>query len=193
MNRSNFAIQVDEFTLAKARKGDMEAMEYLYRTYSSAVYSLALRISSSTADAEDITQDTFIEVFRKIDQFRGDAPFWGWLRRIAVNTTLMKLRRDKNAPLSLDEITELPQELLHTDQVATLHDLEKVLHKLSNTARAVVWLHDIEGYTHDEIGKMMDKTPSFSKSQLSRAYDKLRTILQWQIPANTSTQLQQRC
>ncbi len=193
MNRSNFAIQIDEFTLAKARKGDIEAMEYLYRTYSSAVYSLALRISSSTADAEDITQDTFIEVFKKISQFRGDSPFWGWLRRIAVNTTLMKLRRDKNAPLSLDEMTEHPEELIQKDRVANLHDLEKVLDKLSPTARAVVWLHDIEGYTHDEIGKMMDKTPSFSKSQLSRAYDKLRAILKWQTTATTSIQLQQHC
>lgn len=193
MNRSNFAIQVDELTLLKARKGDMEAMEYLYRTYSSAVYSLALRISSSIADADDITQDTFIDVFKKLDQFRGDAPFWAWLRRIAVNTTLMKLRRDKNAPLSLEDVTEYPEISTHTDQAANLHDLEKVLNQLSPTARSVVWLHDIEGYTHDEIGKMMDKTPSFSKSQLSRAYDKLRSILKWQTTATTSTQLQQHC
>ena len=189
MNRSNFAIQIDELTLAKARKGNMEAMEYLYRTFSSAVYSLALRISSSTADADDITQDTFIEAFKKLDQYRGDAPFWSWLRRIAVNTTLMKLRRDKNAPLSLDEVTELAESEIHTDQAATQHDLEKILSQLSATARAVVWLHDIEGYTHDEIGKMMDKTPSFSKSQLSRAYDKLRSILKWQ---TTDIQLQPR-
>ena len=193
MNRSNFAIQIDELALAKARKGDMEAMEYLYRTFSSAVYSLALRISSSTADAEDITQDTFIEAFKKLDQFRGDAPFWGWLRRIAVNTTLMKLRKDKNSPLSLDEITELPETLLHTDQAANLLDLELVLDELTATARAVVWLHDIEGYTHDEIGKMMDKTPSFSKSQLSRAYDKLRSIIKWQTTETTDIQLQPRC
>ncbi|MBT3206201.1 MAG: sigma-70 family RNA polymerase sigma factor [Gammaproteobacteria bacterium] len=193
MNRSNFAIQIDELALAKARKGDMEAMEYLYRTYSSAVYSLALRITSSNADAEDITQDTFIEVFKKLDQFKGSAPFWAWLRRIAINTTLMKLRRDKNLPLSLDEMEEQPEILIQTDRAANLHDLEKVLNKLSVTARAVVWLHDIEGYTHDEIGKMMDKTPSFSKSQLSRAYDKLRSILKWQNTATTNIQLQQRC
>ena len=192
MNRSNFAIQIDELALAKARKGDVEAMEYLYRTYSSAVYSLALRISSSSADADDITQDTFIEVFKKLDQYRGDCPFWGWLRRIAVNTTLMKLRRDKNSPLSLDEFTELPEMVTHTDQAANLLDLEKVLSELSSTARAVVWLHDIEGYTHDEIGQMMDKTPSFSKSQLSRAYDKLRSILKWQTTDTTNIQLQPR-
>lgn len=193
MNRSNFAIQIDELALARARKGDMEAMEYLYQTFSSAVYSLALRISSSTADADDITQDTFIEVFRKLDQFRGDAPFWGWLRRIAINTTLMKLRRDKNAPLSLDEATELPETISTTDQAANLVDLEKVLGELSATARAVVWLHDIEGYTHEEIGKMMDKTPSFSKSQLSRAYDKLRLILKWKTTQTTDILLQTRC
>ena len=193
MNRSNFAIQVDDFTLAKARKGDMEAMEYLYKTYSTAVYSLALRITSSNADAEDITQDTFIEVFKKLEQYRGDAPFWGWLRRIAVNTTLMKLRRDKNAPISLEEIEDQPEILIQTDRAANMHDLEKVLNKLSVTARAVVWLHDIEGYTHEEIGIMMDKTSSFSKSQLSRAYDKLRTILKWQNTATTNIQLQQRC
>ena len=105
----------------------------------------------------------------------------------------MKLRRDKNLPLSLDEMEEQPEILIQTDRAANLHDLEKVLNKLSVTARAVVWLHDIEGYTHDEIGKMMDKTPSFSKSQLSRAYDKLRSILKWQNTATTNIQLQQRC
>jgi len=193
MNRSNFAIQIDDFALAKARKGDMEAMEYLYRTYSTAVYSLALRITSSNADAEDITQDTFIDVFKKLDQYKGRAPFWAWLRRIAVNTTLMKLRRDKNAPLSLDEIEDQPEVLIQTDRAANLHDLEKVLNKLSTTARAIVWLHDIEGYTHEEIGNMMDKTSSFSKSQLSRAYDKLRTILKWQNTATTNIQQQQHC
>lgn len=193
MNRSNFAIQIDEFTLAKARKGDMEAMEYLYTTFSSAVYSLAFRISASAADADDITQDTFIEVFKKIEQFRGDAPFWGWLRRIAVNKTLMKLRHDKNAPLSLDEVSEQSEMRIQSDQVANLHDLEIVLKELSDTARAVVWLHDIEGYTHDEIGKMMNKTASFSKSQLSRAYDKLRSLLKWQTPLTTDIQLQPRC
>ncbi len=193
MNRSNFAIQIDEFTIAKARNGDLEAIEYLYRTFSSAVYSLALRISSSTSDADDITQDTFIEAFKKLDQFRGEAPFWSWLRRIAVNTTLMKLRKDKNSPVSLDEISNHEEMFIHIDQVANLHDLEKVLGELSDTARAVVWLHDIEGYTHDEIAKLMDKTPSFSKSQLSRAYDKLRSILKWQTSKTTDTLVQTRC
>lgn len=190
MNGSYFTIQVDELALARARKGDTGAMEYLYRTFSSAVYSLAFRICGSSADAEDITQDTFIEMFRKLDQYRGDAPFWAWFRRIAVNITLMRLRRDRNSPLTMDGYEEYHEQLEHTDLTATLLDLESVLGRLSPTARAVVWLHDIEGYTHEEIATMMDKSSSFSKSQLSRAYEKLRSILKWQ-PGNTP--IHQRC
>lgn len=181
MSKSSFAISIDDLTLARARKGDQEALEYLYRTFSAPVYSLALRISTSTADAEDITQDTFIELFGKLNQFRGDAPFWGWLRRIAINTTLMRMRRNKHFTSQLDEERDYADEPRQdSDHPANLHDLEQILTALSPAARTVIWLHDIEGYTHAEIGKLMGKTSSFSKSQLSRAHQKLRNRLTWQ-------------
>jgi RNA polymerase sigma factor (sigma-70 family) len=180
MNKSSFAIRADELAVAQARRGNAEAMEHLYRTYSGAVYSTALRICASVADAEDITQDTFIEVFRKLHQYRGDAPFWAWLRRIAVNNTLMRLRHEKTTKQSVDEENGYGSGQQYTDHPANLHDMERVLDSLSATARAVVWLHDIEGYTHSEIGELMGKTSSFSKSQLSRAYEKLRSKLTWQ-------------
>lgn len=192
MNKSSFAIRSDELAVARARRGDAEAMEYLYRAYSGAVYSTALRICASVADAEDITQDTFIEVFRKLHQYRGDAPFWAWLRRIAVNNTLMRLRHAKASKPSMDEEHEYMTVQQHTDHPADQHDMERVLNSLSPTARAVVWLHDIEGYTHDEIGELMGKTSSFSKSQLSRAYEKLRSKLTWQTKQTTDIRTRKR-
>lgn len=188
MSNSSFSFSIDDLTLARARKGDGEALEYLYRTFSAPVYSLALRICASTADAEDITQDTFIELFAKLNQYRGDAPFWAWLRRIAINTTLMRLRRNKRFMSQLEEEKDYRHEgQQESDHPANLHDLEKILTTLSPAARTVIWLHDIEGYTHAEIGELMGKTPSFSKSQLSRAHQKLRSKLTWQTTQHIRT------
>ena len=188
MANSSFAITVDELTLARARKGDKKAMEQLYRTFSGPVYTLAFRICGTGPDAEDVVQDCFMEVFRKLGQFRGDAPFWGWLRRVAVNKALMQLRQKSSGTTPLDDFRierELAESVTRIHDPSDLIDLEKRLGKLSDTARAVLWLHDVEGYTHGEIATLMGKSESFSKSQLSRAYDKLRHWLKWQ---DTTTQ-----
>lgn len=189
MNHSSFAIEVDELTLARARKGHRDAQAYLYRSFSSKVYSLALRLCQSSSDAEDVTHDVFIDCFNKLHQFRGDAPFWGWLRRITVNTALMKIRRYNNEPIeAIDEDRVDHQAVESGEQVAQQLDMETLLQHLSPTARIVVWLYDVEGYTHEEIGQLMHKTTSFSKSQRARAYAKLRSIPQWnntQIPQNS--------
>ncbi len=198
MTTSSFAIPVDDLALARARKGNRDAQAYLYRSFATPVYSLAYRICASKADAEDITQDTFIELFAKLHQFRGDSPFWGWLRRIAVNKTLMKLRQRKQLAEQAEatEHSEAAEAELNetTGEVPELvqRDLEYLLGHLSETARLVVWLYDIEGYTHQEIGAMMQKTSSFSKSQRSRAYARLRDLL-CKSNQNTTTLISQRC
>ncbi len=174
----------DEITLARARAGDREAQAGVYRSYSGLVYTLAYRMVQSPDVADEILQDTFVEVIRKIDTFRGDAPLGAWIRRIAVNKCLMHLRSAWNryalplAPNAEDLVPgpSAPGPGRATRAQAQL-DIETALAALGPTARAVVWLHDVEGYTHAEIGRLMSRTASFSKSQLARAHRKLRAEL----------------
>ena len=177
---------VDPLILARARRGDIKAHEILYRTYGRAVYTLARRLVRQDAIADEILQETFVEVISKIDGFRGNGSFAGWLRRIAVNKCLMHLRsawHRRSQPLEFPgEIAQEPAENHGSgnpapETVQVQMDLEAALANLPAKARAVVWLHDVEGYTHGEIGQMMGKTASFSKSQLARAHEKLRKLL----------------
>lgn len=163
-----------ETVLARARAGDPAALEALYRAFESPVYTLARRICRTAEDAEDVLQETFFEVCRSIGSFRGDGSLWGWVRTIAASKALMRLRRNRyrDADELHDDMAAARREEPHLRM-----DLEAALERLPQTARAVVWLHDVEGYTHDEIARMMGRTPSFSKSQLSRAHAKLRTWL----------------
>lgn len=174
-------LMMDSYRLANAetvlpglRAGDPVAQEALYRAFESAVYNLARRICRTTEDAEDVMQETFIQVFRSIGQFRGDGSLWGWVRTVTASKALMRLRRNKYR-----DTDELPEDILPNkkEDTALRMDLEAALGRLSETSRAVVWLHDVEGYTHEEIATMMDRTVSFSKSQLARAHARLRRWL----------------
>lgn len=168
----------------RARAGDMAAHEELYRAFSGQVYTTARRLLVRPELAEEVVQDVFVDVIRKIEAFRGDAPVGAWIHRIAVNRSLMCLRSAwmKNGR-SLDEETapELGDARAPGDSVAggarSRMDLTTALERLPAVSRTVVWLHDVEGYTHAEIGRLMGKTPSFSKSQLARAHARLRDWL----------------
>ncbi|HEX9894325.1 MAG TPA: sigma-70 family RNA polymerase sigma factor [Gemmatimonadales bacterium] len=164
----------EEALVPLARGGDPAAQEALYRAFSGPVYGLARRICRTREDAEDVVQETFLEVFRSLGRFRGDGSLWGWVRSITASKALMRLRRNKyrDADELSDDVATPPRE-----QPALRMDLEAALERLSDTARAVVWLHDVEGYTHDEIGQLMGKSVSFSKSQLARAHARLRRWL----------------
>jgi RNA polymerase sigma factor (sigma-70 family) len=163
-----------EVVLPRLRAGDPRAQEALYRAFEAPVYNLARRICRTTEDAEDVLQETFLEVFRSIAQFRGEGSLWGWVRTVASSKALMRLRRNKyrDADELFDEVGPARGE-----DTALIMDLEAALERLSETSRAVVWLHDVEGYTHEEIAAMMDRTVSFSKSQLARAHARLRRWL----------------
>ena len=163
-----------EAVLPRLRAGDPEAQEALFRDFEAPVYSLARRICRTTEDAEDVVQETFIEVFRSIGQFRGQGSIWGWVRTVASSKALMRLRRNKYRDTDdlVDDVAPMKRE-----DPALRMDLEAALERLSETSRAVVWLHDVEGYTHEEIAAMMDRTASFSKSQLARAHIRLRKWL----------------
>jgi len=181
---SKFAdIQIDPAIIKRAARGDVRAHEILYRAFASPVYSLCLRFTRVPAHAEDLVQETFIEVMRSIQQFRGEAAIGSWIRRIAVTKSLMFLRsawtaRSQSLADDWDDMT--PGDVAshgisrHPDDAL---DLDAALANLPTVSRVVVWLHDVEGYTHKEIAAAMGKTESFSKSQLSRAYQRLRPML----------------
>jgi RNA polymerase sigma factor (sigma-70 family) len=170
--------QVDAAVLVRAQRGDPAAHAEIYALFASTVFTLARRMLASRALAEDVLQDTFVEVIRNVSHYRGDAEFGFWLKRIAINKCLMHLRSgwtSRRSPDGDDTLALLagkPAGL--DDQIA----LERALDTLSDTARVVVWLHDVEGHTHKEIGRMRGRTASFSKSQLARAHERLRLLLQ---------------
>lgn len=176
---------VDPAIVARARKGDLKAHEILYRTYGAPVYSLARRMMQQEAAAEEILQETFVEVLANISGFKGEAPVGAWIRRIAVNKCLMQLRSAwhrhgeslDGRPGWADAMDADPGGLPESERLGSQMDLEQALAQLPSTSRAVVWLYDVEGYTHPEIAEMMGKSVSFSKSQLSRAHERLQGLL----------------
>ena len=182
---SKFAeINIDPGIVRRAAKGDMRAHEIIYRAFATPVYSVCLRFTKAPAQAEDLVQETFIEIMRSIGGFRGDAALGSWIRRIAVTKALMFLRSawtKRGQALGEDwhDVTEgdaLSHGISrHPDDAL---DLDAALVSLPEVTRVVVWLHDVEGYTHKEIADLMGKTESFSKSQLSRAYQRLRPMLE---------------
>jgi RNA polymerase sigma factor (sigma-70 family) len=185
---SKFAdIQIDPAIVKRAARGDAKAHEIIYRAFSAPVYSVCLRFTRVPAQAEDLLQDTFMEVIRSVSKFRGEAPLGMWIRRIAISKALMFLRsawhsRGQSLDDDWEEMTfesrGLPLNSARQDQAM---DLEVALANLPEVSRTVVWLHDVEGFTHKEIADFMGKTESFSKSQLSRAYQRLRPMLDAEI------------
>ena len=191
---SKFAdIQIDPGIVKRAARGDAKAHEIIYRAYSSPVYSVCLRFTRVPAQAEDLLQETFIEVIRSIAKFRGEAPLGIWIRRVAVSKALMFLRSAwHKRGQSLDDDWEemmTGSQLDHGSptQPEQAIDLDAALGNLPAVTRTVVWLHDVEGYTHKEIAALLGKSESFSKSQLSRAYQKLRPMLNAELDQTDST------
>jgi len=176
MAQSPFDIEVDEMTLAQARRGSLPACERIFRSFQQPAYSVAFRICQCPETAQEITQDAFITVFRKLRQFRGDAPFWGWLRRVVANHAISTLRR--NAKMQETEFQDYHvAEAGAQEQLGLAMDLDAALASLGDEDRAVVWLHDVEGYGHQEIAELFGMTESFSKTRLSRARARLRQLL----------------
>jgi RNA polymerase sigma factor (sigma-70 family) len=181
---SKFAdIQIDTGIITRAAAGDARAHEIIYRAFSTPVYSICLRFTKAPAQAEDLTQETFIEIMRSIAGFRGEAALGSWIRRIAVTKSLMFLRsawtkRSQSLADGWDDcVAGEPVSHGISSHPDDAMDLDAALANLPEVSRAVVWLHDVEGFTHKEIAGLMGKSESFSKSQLSRAYQRLRPLL----------------
>ena len=181
---SKFAdITIDPGIVKRAAAGDARAHEIIYRAFATPVYSICLRFTKAPAQAEDLVQETFIEIMRSIAGFRGEAALGSWIRRIAVTKSLMFLRsawtkRSQSLAEDWDDMTA-GEPVSHgiSSHPDDAMDLDAALASLPDVGRAVVWLHDVEGFTHKEIAGLMGKTESFSKSQLSRAYQRLRPLL----------------
>jgi RNA polymerase sigma-70 factor (ECF subfamily) len=177
----------DDDTLARAQGGDHYAFAQLYSLHKRRIYSLCLRMVGNTAEAEDLTQEAFLQLHRKIATFRGDSAFSTWLHRLAINVVLMHLRRKGLAVISLDEAMDpAPDEgpgrsfgspdLNLTGAIDRLA-LERAVGDLPAGYRLIFVLHDIEGYEHNEIATMLDCSIGNSKSQLHKARLKLRDAL----------------
>ena len=172
--------------IKRAQGGDSEAFGTLFQEHRSQIYSVCLRMTGNPAEAEDLTQDAFLLVFRKIAAFRGDSAFATWLHRIAVNTVLMHFRKKPKGQVSLDE----PHE---SDSLKSRHDygirdryqvgcidriaLARAAEQLSPGYRTIFLLHEVEGYEHQEIAEMLSCTAGNSKSQLHKARQRFRELL----------------
>lgn len=167
-------LEVEPSLLRAAIQGEPRAQEQLFRQFERPVYNLAARICQCRDEAFDILQEVFIQAFNRIKQFRDEAPFWAWLRQITVNTCLSRLRAIRRRDLKL--ISGM-QPIATVDHPGDQLDLSGAFARLPSEARTVVWLYDVEGYSHKEIATMFGKSVSYSKTQLSRAHEKLRDWL----------------
>ena len=170
-----------------ARQGDGRCFEVLYAMHKKRVFSLCLRMVGNYEEAEDLTQEAFLQLYRKLETFRGDSAFSTWLHRLAVNVVLMHLRKKGLPEVSLQETLEPTEEDgpkkdfgAHDQVLAGSIDrvnLERAVESLPPGYRIIFVLHDIEGYEHNEIAEMMGCSIGNSKSQLHKARMKLRDLL----------------
>lgn len=180
-SQSSFAIELPHGLLTGIRRGDIGAFETLFRLFERPVYGLAVRMLGEPDLAMETMHDTFLKASEGINGFRGESPFWGWLRQIAVNESLIRLRRRRSVP-GQDELPDIAASGGDADPIrqAEAGLLDAAMARLPAVTRSVLWLFHVEGYTHEEIARMMDKSTSFSKSQLMRGTQKLRCLLQAQ-------------
>lgn len=173
---NGFASTVSDGTVRRAQAGEMAAHAALFECFGPAVLTLARRLLKRRDIADEILQETFLDVMRRIGSYRGEAPIGFWIRQIALNRSLMFLRSSWERDGELLE-AETMDERDGFASALDRADLESLLDRLPPVSRAVLWLHEVEGYTHQEIAGMLGRTPSFSKSQLVRTHTRLRAMV----------------
>lgn len=169
------ALELDDVTAAA--RGDRAAFERVYRSHVDRVYSLCVRMLSDRVLADEVTQDVFVRVWQKLPGFRGESAFSTWLHRVAVNVILSRRKTSgihQNRHETEDALDAAPSRPV---SVGDRMDLEQAISGLPKGARTVFVLHDVEGFTHEEIGEQLGITPGGSKAQLHRARMLLRTAL----------------
>jgi RNA polymerase sigma-70 factor, ECF subfamily len=170
----------------RAQEGDADAFASLFHNHKARIYSVCLRMTNNTAEAEDLTQDAFLQVFRKLATFRGDSALSTWLYRIAVNTVLMHFRKKSLRQISLDEpfnqdAKQVRREYGSRDDRLTGSvdriALARAIKELPDGYRTIFLLHEVEGYEHQEIAELLDCSVGNSKSQLHKAKLRIRELL----------------
>jgi RNA polymerase sigma-70 factor, ECF subfamily len=178
--------------IRRAQVGDAAAFEFLYQLHGRRVYALCLRMVNNPADAEDLAQEAFLQLFRKISTFRGESAFSTWLHRMTVNVVLMRLRKKSLPTDSLEETIDPDAENsgpkrdvgapdLRLSGAIDRVNLERSIEKLPPGYRTVFVLHDVQGYEHNEIAGLMGCSVGNSKSQLHKARTRLRELLQEEV------------
>ena len=155
--------------IRKAQTADPAAFEALYRMHVDKVYGICLRMTGNVAEAEDCTQDTFIQVWGKLNDFRGESTFGTWLHRVAVNTVLGGMRKSRREQDRIRAVSDVPSTPGTIGDSGGLRDLEQAIDQLPSGARNVFVLHAVYGYSHDETGDMLGIAAGTSKAQLHRA------------------------
>jgi len=184
-----------------AQGGDAAAFEHLYQLHGRRVYALCLRMVGNPSDAEDLMQEAFLQLFRKIGTFRGESAFSTWLHRMTVNVVLMRLRKKTLPAASLEETTEPDEETggprkdigapdLRLSGAVDRVNLERSIEKLPPGYRTVFVLHDVQGFEHNEIAGIMGFSVGNSKSQLHKARTRLRELLQEDLRDQARTERQ---
>lgn len=178
--------QADMELVRKAQEGDPDAFSYLFNAHKTKIYSLCLRMTSNTAEAEDLTQDAFLQAFRKLATFRGDSALSTWLYRVAVNTVLMHMRKKGLRPVSLDQPIEQQDGAVKREQ-GKLDDrlsgsvdriaLARAMKELPTGYRTIFVMHEVKGYEHHEIARLLRCSVGNSKSQLHKAKTRMRELL----------------
>ena len=171
---SGFGQALDPQTLERARRGDMDAFASIYARYATPCYTLAMRVLGERAVAEDVVQDVFLKMFATLRGFRGDAPFGAWLKRMTANATIDVVRARQR--WRDDDADTLLESSVGGDAEAQAVDAWSLLAALPPRARAIVVLHEVEGYTHKELADLFGQSESYSKSILARALKRLNDV-----------------
>lgn len=183
---STVRFNLDFDLVRRAQQGDSDAFASLFHAHKARIYSICLRMTNNTAEAEDLTQDAFMQVFRKLATFRGDSALSTWLYRIAVNTVLMHFRKKALRQVSLDEPYNQDARQVRReygskdDRLSGCVDriaLTRAIRELPDGYRTIFLLHEVEGYEHQEIAELLDCSVGNSKSQLHKAKLRIRELL----------------
>lgn len=174
---STFRQPVEPELIERFKRGDLAAFEAIYRCFDRAAWTLALRLTGRPDVAQEALQDAMLKAFERARQFRGDAPFGAWLRKLVVNESLMQLRHDRLHLIEVFDDDRSEDRAPPPWLLADAATLDRALNRLPDTARAVLWLYHVEGFTHVEIAEQFGRSTSFSKSQLARATRRLRQLL----------------
>ncbi len=169
-------LQWNEKRIEEMIRGDIKAQECCYREFSPLIYTAILKICKNRTSASDLLQDTFINAFEYIEQYNSNFAFIAWLKRIAFNNTFNFIKREKVAENAVEYLKEVPSEYpSFSDDICQQNLLESLLDKISENERLILWLFIVEQYSHEEIARLVDRTPSYSKSIVSRSLKKLKS------------------